>query len=79
AVTMSDCLIIGGGIIGMLTAHELSQAGMHITLIERRETGRESSWAGGGIVSPLYPWRYADAVTALATWSQQRYPALAAR
>ncbi len=75
---MSDCLIIGGGIIGMLTAHELSQAGMRITLIERRETGRESSWAGGGIVSPLYPWRYADAVTALATWSQQRYPALAA-
>lgn len=38
--------------------------------------GRESSWAGGGIVSPLYPWRYSPAVTALAHWSQDFYPRL---
>ncbi|MBL3600830.1 MAG: glycine oxidase ThiO [gamma proteobacterium endosymbiont of Lamellibrachia anaximandri] len=74
---MSDCLIIGGGIIGMLTAWELQSTGMRVTLIERRETGRESSWAGGGIVSPLYPWRYADSVTALAGWSQSHYTNLA--
>ncbi|MGA1562676.1 MAG: NAD(P)/FAD-dependent oxidoreductase, partial [Gammaproteobacteria bacterium] len=30
-------------------------------------------WAGGGIISPLYPWRYDDAVTALAKWSQGVY------
>ena len=29
---------------------------------------------GGAILSPLYPWRYADAVTALANWSQAHYP-----
>lgn len=40
------------------------------------EVGRESSWAGGGIVSPLYPWRYSPAVTALAHWSQDFYPQL---
>ena len=34
---------------------------------------QESSWAGGGIVSPLYPWRYSDPVTRLATWSQTSY------
>ncbi len=39
--------------------------------------GRESSWAGGGIVSPLYPWRYSAAVTALAHWSQDFYPGFA--
>ncbi|CAD5109029.1 Glycine oxidase [Pseudomonas carbonaria] len=39
-------------------------------------TGQESSWAGGGIVSPLYPWRYSPAVTALAHWSQDFYPQL---
>ncbi|MBK5967190.1 glycine oxidase ThiO [Thiocystis minor] len=74
---MNDILVIGGGIIGLLTARELLHAGSTVTLIEMGETGRESSWAGGGIVSPLYPWRSPDSVTALATWSQRAYPALA--
>jgi glycine oxidase len=75
---MSDILVIGGGIIGLLTARELVQAGAAVTLVEMGETGRESSWAGGGIISPLYPWRYADSVTALAGWSQHHYPRLCA-
>ncbi len=75
---MSDILIIGGGIIGMLTARELQLAGMQVTIVEQGQAGQESSWAGGGIISPLYPWRYADAVTELARWSQQHYPDLIA-
>jgi glycine oxidase len=74
---MSEVLVVGGGIIGLLTARELADAGAEVTLIEMGETGRESSWAGGGIISPVYPWRYPDAVTALATWSQHAYPGLA--
>ena len=73
---MSDILVIGGGAIGMLTARELVQSGAEVTLVEKGETGRESSWAGGGIISPLYPWRYADSVTALSLWSQRQYPQL---
>ena len=73
---MPDVLIIGGGVIGLLTARELRLAGADVTLLERGEPGRESSWAGGGIVSPLYPWRYPAAVTALARWSQRFYPSL---
>ena len=61
----------------MLTARELARAGLVVGVVERGETGRESTWAGGGILSPLYPWRYPDAVTALASWSQARYAALA--
>ena len=76
---MSDCLVVGGGIIGMLTALELADAGLEVTLLERGETGREASWAGGGILSPLFPWRYPDAVTQLAAWSQDHYEALALR
>lgn len=75
---VSDVLVIGGGIIGLLTARELAQGGSRVTLVEMGETGRESSWAGGGIISPLYPWRYADSVTALASWSQRIYPTLCA-
>jgi glycine oxidase len=69
-------VIIGGGLIGMLTARELALAGQAVTLLEQVEPGRESSWAGGGILSPLYPWRYPESVTALASWGQQHYPAL---
>lgn len=75
----SDFLIVGGGIIGLLLARELSAEGASVTVIERGECGREASWAGGGIVSPLYPWRYSQAVTALASSAQKAYPTLAGR
>ena len=73
---MPDILLIGAGIAGLLTARELSRSGASVRLLERGTPARESSWAGGGILSPLYPWRYSDAVTALARWSQQAYPRL---
>jgi len=69
-------VIVGGGAIGMLQARSLAHAGFDVVLVEQGELGRESSWAGGGIISPLYPWRYTDAVTALANRSQQIYPSL---
>ncbi|AOU99480.1 glycine oxidase ThiO [Acidihalobacter yilgarnensis] len=74
---MDDCIIVGGGLIGMLAARELSATGLAVRLIERGELGHEASWAGGGILSPLYPWRYPAAVTRLARYGQARYPALA--
>lgn len=73
---MNRIIIVGGGVIGMLTALEFAGSGHRVTLFERGETGRESSWAGGGIVSPLFPWRYMDSVTKLASWSQSVYPSL---
>jgi len=69
-------VIVGAGVIGMLSAYRLAQAGSDVVLLESGSTGREASWAGGGIVSPLYPWRYSEAVTALAHWSQDFYPQL---
>lgn len=76
---VSDCLVVGGGVIGLLTAYELYQAGASVSVVERGELGGESSWAGGGIVSPLYPWRYSEAVNRLAEKSKQLYPSLCRR
>lgn len=73
---MSDCLVIGGGVSGLLTALELHNAGLKVIVVERGDIGQESSWAGGGIISPLYPWRMPTLVTALARWSQTHYPTL---
>lgn len=69
-----DVIVVGGGVVGLLCALNLGQAGLQVVLCERRQLGGESSWAGGGIVSPLYPWRYPAAVSALANWSQDFYP-----
>lgn len=72
-------VIVGGGVIGLLTAFNLAAKVQSVVLLDRCGVGQESSWAGGGIVSPLYPWRYSPAVTALAHWSQDFYPQLAER
>ncbi len=63
--------------MGLLSARELQRAGARVTLIDKNKIGTESSWAGGGILSPLYPWRYTDPVNALAKWGQAQYPIIA--
>lgn len=73
----ADVVVVGAGVIGLLSARMLAAGGRKVLLVEQGAVGREASWAGGGIVSPLYPWRYSPAVTALAHWSQDYYPALA--
>lgn len=74
---MASVIIIGGGALGMLSARELALAGASVAIVERGPVAMESSWAGGGIISPLYPWRYLDSITRLASWSQAAYPAIA--
>jgi glycine oxidase len=69
----ADYLIIGGGVIGCATALELSRRGARVSILERGELGRESSWAGGGILFPLLPWDYKPSVTALVMHSLGLY------
>lgn len=73
---MTTAVIVGGGVIGLLTARELLAGGLQVTLVDKADTGAEASWAGGGIVSPLYPWNYVPAISALASWAQSVYPDL---
>lgn len=68
------CVIIGAGLVGLATAWTLLQRGHAVTLIDRSASGRESSWAGAGILSPLLPWDYPAAVTDLCLASMRAYP-----
>jgi len=74
-----DVIIVGAGVSGLLTAVQLAEAGSDCCLLDRGSVGMESSWAGGGILSPLYPWNYPEAVSALAAWSTKNYPAFLSR
>ncbi|MBV1914479.1 MAG: glycine oxidase ThiO [Pseudomonadales bacterium] len=73
---MTDFLVIGGGIMGMLSSYALTQKGYSVQLLESQQCGREASWAGGGIVSPLNPWNYPASISRLTQFSQQLYPDL---
>ncbi|WP_343232486.1 NAD(P)/FAD-dependent oxidoreductase [Motiliproteus sediminis] len=73
----SDAIVVGGGVMGLMSARELASRGLSVTVIDRGPLAGEASWAGGGIVSPLYPWRYDQAVSALSQLSQQAYATLA--
>jgi len=47
---MDDCLILGGGVIGLSLAYELAAQGITVRVLERGTAGREASWAGAGIL-----------------------------
>ena len=48
---MHDVIIIGGGIMGLLTARELRKTGRSVTIIEKGRTGAGATWASAGIIS----------------------------
>ena len=47
-----DVLIVGGGVIGLSLAWELSQHGAKVCVVDRRQFGMEASWAGAGMIPP---------------------------
>ena len=65
--------IIGAGISGLMTALELVEQGCSVDIFDQAEAGQAASWAGGGILSPMYPWRYAPAVNQLAQYGKSLY------
>ncbi len=70
---LPEVTIIGGGIIGLLTAQEFVKKGCQVTIIDKRLSGQESSWAGGGILLPLYPWKQPCAISTLVVESIKTY------
>ncbi len=68
-----DCIIIGGGIIGMSTARELAIRGAKVAIFDRGQLGMESSWAAGGIISPMRPWAESSELVQLSEYSKNIY------
>jgi len=75
-MALPDCLVIGGGVIGCLCGYELARGGARVAVVERGDLGQEASWAGAGILSPMFPWRYPDCLSALVNRSLARYATL---
>jgi len=61
-----DVAIAGGGLAGLASAWYLNEAGYRVALIDAAQPGRAASWAGGGILFPIYPWKYPLPVQRLA-------------
>lgn len=51
----TEAAIAGGGIIGLAAALELASAGLAVTVFERGQAMRESSWAAAGMLAAADP------------------------
>lgn len=69
-------LVVGGGVVGCLSAMVLAERGWRVSLIDQGMLGGEASWAGGGILLPLLPWNYTEPVNQLALAGASLYPML---
>jgi len=43
--------VLGAGIVGICTAVELARRGFAVTLVDRREPARETSWGNAGVIA----------------------------
>lgn len=71
---MSDVIVIGGGVIGLSIAYELSGRGASVTVVDQGPLGREASWAGAGMLPPIAEAGTAEAALRLQSASQQLWP-----
>ncbi|MBT3351706.1 MAG: FAD-dependent oxidoreductase [Nitrospinaceae bacterium] len=49
---MTDVIVVGGGIMGLMTARELARTGRKVLLLDKAQPGTGATWASAGIISP---------------------------
>ena len=72
--TQQHTIVVGGGAIGLCVAWELATRGFHVTLFERDQVGRSSSWAAAGILPAASLHHTSDALDQLRGLSHQLFP-----
>jgi hypothetical protein len=50
----ADVLIVGGGVIGLASAYELSRAGVKVVLIDKSDPGYGCSYGNAGWITPCF-------------------------
>ena len=73
----SDCIVVGGGVVGLMAALRLRDAGVGVTVIDRGAPGREASWAAAGILAPQVEAHGPGLLFELLRESCRRWPRLA--
>ena len=68
---MSDCCIIGGGVIGLSLARELAGRGRSVRLLARDQRRDTASWAAAGILPPAPLFPGCSPGEALTAWSDR--------
>ena len=68
---MTDCCIIGGGIIGLSIARELADRGLSVRVLARDATRDTASWAAAGIFPPAPDFAAASANERLTAYSDR--------
>jgi glycine oxidase len=76
---MEDCLIIGGGVVGLSLAYELAGRSVKVQLLDRQLPGKEASWAGAGILPPASRHSATDPADQLRALSAELHPVWAGK
>ena len=74
-----DVLVIGGGLIGLTTAYFLAEGGASVVVVDKGDLGREASWAGAGILTPVKVTDGMPPLERLKALGSQMYPDLSKR
>src|ERR1700690_4532553 len=74
----ADVIVLGAGIVGVSAAYAARQRGLAVTLVDRREPGRETSYGNAGILSSgsISPLNKPSLWNALPKYLTNRHPAL---
>ncbi len=71
---MHDFLIVGGGVVGLSLAWELSRRDQHVLLVDRQRPGTATSWVGVGILPPPQTLATHDSLEQLRALSHRLHP-----
>lgn len=72
-------IVVGGGVIGLSLAWELSQRGRDVVVLEAKTVGKGASWAGAGILPPTARHGTSDPYEQLRAMSHGLHPQWAKR
>ncbi len=76
AVTSTEILIVGAGVIGLTTAVHLADRGRKVLVIDQGAPARQASWAGAGMLPPGYVTQAFSPEARLRSLSCQLWPQL---